>query len=441
MKQDSDTESATPRPTIPDHGRFSTVFALLTRIRPVDVVRWGLVAMAYGLVGWLLWNTRQALLPFLIGAVLIYLMLPLVNWLSKRMPRWTAILVVYVVALLILIGILAYIIPLLVVQTRQLLTTIPSIPVEDISSRFDELLGLYEKRVPPQVRTVVEDGINNALERLKVNLVSYGQEIGTLVFNSVVQIINTVIFVLGLIVVPIWMFHVMYDYRTIERMVNRVVPKQARNDFWAIARMVDRLLSSYIRGQAMLSLAVGGAVGIGLVIIGALGFKVNYILLLAVIAGLAEFIPVIGPILGAIPAVTVGLFVSPDTVVAVIVVFVVVQALESAFLVPRVIGDSVGIHPAVIMILMIIAGHMFGLIGILLVAPAAAILRDTFLYVYGRLQGMPCPADAVPDFDDIEGSTGLLPDHSPRRSDRLQEQRESVSVLHDRSSCEGQGEQ
>jgi predicted PurR-regulated permease PerM len=216
------------------------------------------------------------------------------------------------------------------------------------------------------------------------------------------QVINTVVFVLGLIIVPIWMFHVMYDHRTIQRMLDRVVPDKVRNDFWAIARLVDSLLSSYIRGQVTLSIVVGSAVGVGLFLIGLFGFKVNYILLLAVIAGLTEFIPVIGPVLGAIPAVVIALFVSPGTVVAVIIVYAAIQALESAFLVPRIIGDSVGIHPAVIMILMIIAGQIFGFLGILLVAPISAMSRDVFLYVYGRLKGRPCPPGVLPRYDDDE---------------------------------------
>ena len=385
---------------------------------PFHIARWVLTAVAYGAVAWLLWNSRQALLPFVVGAILIYLMLPLVSWLNKHMARWAAILVVYLVTLLLLVGMLAYIIPLLIVQTRQLLETIPNFTMEDITSESKQLLSLYEERVPAQVRQVIEEGLNNTLESIKANLVSYGQNFGTFVFSSILQVINTVVFVLGLIVVPIWMFHVMYDHRTIQRMLDRVVPDRVRNDFWAIARLIDSLLSSYIRGQVTLSIAVGSAVGAGLVIIGLFGFKVNYILLLAVIAGLTEFIPVVGPVLGSIPAVIVALFVSPGTVVAVIIVYAAVQALESAFLVPRIIGNSVGIHPAVIMILMIIAGQIFGFLGILLVAPVSAMSRDVFLYIYGRLRGRPSPPGVLPSYDDDDDESPAEGEQQPAAEEK-----------------------
>ena len=112
-------------------------------------------------------------------------------------------------------------------------------------------------------------------------------------------------------------------------------------------------------------------------------------MLLAIIAGITEFIPVLGPILGAIPAILLSLFISPQTALAVLVVYVVVQQLENNILVPRIVGESVGVHPAILTVALIAMGQVFGLLGVVLSAPLCAIARDLFIYVYARLGGAP----------------------------------------------------
>ncbi|NTV64576.1 MAG: AI-2E family transporter, partial [Oscillochloris sp.] len=124
--------------------------------------------------------------------------------------------------------------------------------------------------------------------------------------------------------------------------------------------------------------------------------NVNYILLLAVIAGFTELIPVIGPILGAVPAVILGFIDSPTTGVAVLILYILIQQLENNFLVPRIVGDSVGLHPSILMVLLVVCSQVFGLAGAILSAPMGAISRDVFSYLYGRLSEPPLPAGLLP---------------------------------------------
>jgi predicted PurR-regulated permease PerM len=120
-----------------------------------------------------------------------------------------------------------------------------------------------------------------------------------------------------------------------------------------------------------------------------LGFNVDFILLLAITAGLTEFIPYIGPLLGAIPAVLVGLTDSPTTALAVAVLYFVIQQLENQFLVPRIVGDSLNVHPAILMMTLLIGASLLGILGVILSAPLTAIGRDVFLYLYNRLKDPP----------------------------------------------------
>jgi predicted PurR-regulated permease PerM len=343
------------------------------------------VGMLLG-IGWVLWNARQALIPFLVGGFFVYLLLPLVNRLSRILPRWIAIILVYLVSLILLSSIVAYIIPILVFQTRQLLGNIPDFSMEDLTEQARQLLDTYEQTVPAQVREPIQESINSGFERLKTNLISYVQDAGTFVFSSAMQFINTVLFLLGLVVVPVWMFYVLHDYHRVHQAVDRVLPPWLRPDFWAIVRIIDHILGSYLRGQILLGVIVGSGAGMGLLVMRyGFGFEIEYILLLAVIAGCAELIPVIGPIIGAIPAVVVGLFDSPFTAFVVALLYLGVQIIESNILIPRILGESVGIHPALLIILIIIASQLFGLVGVFFVAPAIAIGREVFLYLYRRL--------------------------------------------------------
>ncbi|MFP4440257.1 MAG: AI-2E family transporter [Chloroflexaceae bacterium] len=371
-----------------------------------QIARWLLVLGAlYGL-GWLLWASWSVLLPFQIGLVLAYLVLPLVNNLNRQMPRWAAILTVYLGGLVVAIGFFGYIVPPLINQINQFIGLLRNVRLEEISGLANEWikqLQAYHETIPEAVRTPLEEGFGQAVERLQSNLTTYVQELGTFLLTSVLQVVNTVTFLLGFLIVPFWLFYVLKDERDGFAALNNVLPENIRADFWAILRIFNRIFSSYIRGQLLLGLVVGLVAGLGLFILGLFGLEVDSILLLAIIAGTTELIPVIGPVIGAIPAITLGFFDSVTTGVAVTILYVAIQQLENNFLVPRIVGESVGIHPAILMVLLVVLGHAFGLIGIILSAPLAAVVRDTFIYVNGRLSDPPRPA-------------GLLPERASRRT-------------------------
>lgn len=356
------------------------------------VLRWLLVGAASVLILGIIWSTRTVLLPFAIGLVLVYLLLPIVNFLSRYIPRWGAILLSYLGVLLILVGMGAYIVPLLIVQVKQFMSSLPTFSVEDATAQLRNLFGHYEEIVPEAVRETLQEGIDKSLTQLKENVVSYAQEAGTFLFSGVLQIINTVLFLVGLVIIPVWMFYVINDYQAGIKKLDKMLPSWMRSDFWAVATIVNRLLENYIRGQFLLCLVVGLAVGIGLSMLRLFGFNIEYILMLAVIAGLTELIPIVGPYLGAIPAIFIAVFDSPSTVLAVVILYTIIQVVENNVLIPRIIGDSLGIHPVFMILLMIIASHLFGLIGIVLAAPVSAMARDVFFYVYRRLGGQPGPS-------------------------------------------------
>jgi predicted PurR-regulated permease PerM len=362
------------------------------------IAKWLLVGGVVGFLIWFFWSARAALPPFIVGIVLTYIMIPSVNRLNRHMPRWVAILLVYMGTILFLIGLASFGLPMLIDQAKELINLVDTFDVQNVMKTRDAVMirmqSIYEM-LPDSITAYTEDSVPNYIEMIQRNVITYGQDLLAFLIGRVLQVANTVIFIFGMVIVPVWMFHLINDYRSGYQVVNSLLPKQIRTDVWAIAKIIDRVLGSYIRGQLVLSIAVGSAAGLGLSVLSMFGLKVDYILLLAVIAGITEFVPVIGPVLGAIPAIIFGLFSSPATVIAVMILYLGIQVLENTFLVPRIVGDSVGIHPAVLIIMMTISAQVFGVLGVILVAPVLAISRDIFIYLYRRINGELVPTEVA----------------------------------------------
>jgi predicted PurR-regulated permease PerM len=366
--------------------------SMLTRAAPYIrlAARWLLVALAIYVVCWLLWSASPALLPFVIGLILAYLLLPLVNLLDRSMPRWLAILLVYLGGIGAIAGSIAYIAPPVADQIEQLIDSIPS--VDRLQELGNTLLQQYRSSVPESIRQPFEEGIRNALTTARANIGSYITGTGEFLFSQVLRVLNTVTFLVGFLIIPIWMFYILNDQDKGRAFIDRLLHPRIRADFWNILGITNQVMSDYIRGQLILGVAVGVMVGVGLLLLQLLGFHVPYILLLSIIAGITELIPIIGPVLGAVPGVLLGFFVDVPTGLAVLVVYIVVQQLENNFLVPRIIGESVGIHPAILTVVLIAMGQVYGLLGVILAAPLSAIGRDLFVYIYRRLGGLPADA-------------------------------------------------
>lgn len=404
------------------------MIALPFRVTPRQIGRTALVLAAIYGVGWLLWSARSALTPFIFGAVLAYLFLPLVNRLNRQVPRWAAILLVYLLVLILVVTFFAFLVPPLIDQLAQAIDALPSIPqiqgwADMLLVEYRQILANLPDNVRPQVQEVVGGLLTQGLNTLRSNFVDYMQSVGRFLLDSVLSVANTVSFLLGFFLVPFWLFYVLMDQRAGSDTLNRTMPPWVRRDFWGIVSIVNRDFSGYLRGQLLLGLAVGSAAGIGLFVLSLFGLRVPYILLLAVIAGITELVPVIGPIIGSVPAIILGFLDSPTTGVAVLLLYVAIQQLENNFLVPRIVGESVGLHPAVLMVLLVVCAQVFGLAGAILSAPMGAVARDVFTYLYGRLSDPPTPAGQLPErLRDAPGTPAqppmplVDPDSEPDRS-------------------------
>jgi predicted PurR-regulated permease PerM len=362
------------------------------------VARVVLVVLALLGIAWLFIVSWSALLPFQLGVVVAYLILPFVNRLEHFIPRWASIIVVYIGGIALSVTAIAFLIPPLVGQATQALERLPS--VDEIEEQVQEIFAAveaYRSALPAEVAEPIDEAIAQTVGSLQRNITTYTREALAFLVNSTVGLINTFNFVFGFLIVPFWIFYVLKDERQGRDTLNDLLPTSIRADFWAILTIIDRIFSGYIRGQLFLGLMVGLAAWVGLTALNLAGFEIQYVLLLAVIAGVTELIPLVGPVIGAVPAVIIALFDSPTTALAVLALYILIQQLENSLLVPRIVGESVGIHPAVLIIVLVLCTQVLGFFWIILAAPIAAVLRDVFRYMHGRLSDPPRPAGVLPD--------------------------------------------
>jgi predicted PurR-regulated permease PerM len=356
---------------------------------PVPSRRVLVLVAGVALLAALFWLGRDVLAPFVVGILIVYLLDPLVERLARisvagrRIPRALLIVLVYLVATLMLVELALLIVGPLVEQVRALAKDGPAY-VDDLNARLAELLGWWNRLDLP---ADVKEAIDKAIADLVNNLGSLVPTILRPVFSSVLGFVGSIF---GYLIIPVWTFWILKDRPAIVRGFDRVLPAGWRADTWATLGIVRRVFGSWIRGQLFLGLVVGAATFVGLMVLGTLVDPVfsRYAVLLAVIAGLLELLPVIGPIIAAVPAVLLGATAGLPGVVAALILYFAIQQLENTILVPKIQGDATNLHPAVVIFSLILGGAIAGLLGAILALPIAATLRDLYVYAFRRAGGM-----------------------------------------------------
>jgi predicted PurR-regulated permease PerM len=366
----------------------------LRAVTPARLVRFLLVVVALAAIARLIIAAWATLLPFLVGALLAYVLLPLMTLLDRWLPRWLAIVLVFAVFVVVLALALAFLIPPLIHQFTALVQSLPNATaMSRLLQRFDTWL----KALPPQAQQAVNNALQQGETALKSNLDDLIKGTVRVVFGLVTSVLNTVLFLAGFIIVPFWLFYVLKDEQRGRRAFVRWLPPWLRPDVVGVLRTIDHVLSGWLRGQIVLSAFLGAAVFVGLRALTLLGVQgLNYILLISVFVALTSPIPFVGSYLSAVPPVLMALLGGGvRDAVLVVALFVVVQNIQDNVLSPRIMGQSLNIHPAIVMPLVLIMGR-YGILWIILAGPVAALARDLFLYVYRRFGDPPRPAGVLP---------------------------------------------
>ncbi len=296
--------------------------------------------------------------PLLFALMVYYIFRPMVRFLcQKKVPKTPSILIVFFVFLLIfsLVGIYAG--SLIVKESQQLVDDMPQI-LERAKIKADELVK--NKNIA-------------ALFSGKVNeqLTSYAKSVFPAVKDGLVNAASAVASAASvLVVVPFILFYLLRDGRKFYAKTITLIPAKYRSNVASIIKDTDKTLSNYITGQALIALILGVLSYVGYLIVG-----VKYSFILAFLVMITSFIPMLGAIIGVVPAFFVGLSVSPFMALKVLIVAVVVQQLEGNFISPNLMGKRLAIHPLTIIILFLGAASLYGFIGMLIAVPAYAAFK------------------------------------------------------------------
>ena len=340
------------------------------------------VALLVGV--YIAWQARFALLPFALGGIAVYLLTPVVDRMASLVPakshrgdvvrRGVSVLALYLMVGLVLVGFGVALVPVAADQIARFVDELPDL-LTDARDEFNALLTEYHDRVP----IAAQERIGAYVEEWSDGLAS---AIAATARGWLAWLTGTLGLLIGLLAIPFWMFYVLRDRHFVAKNFLQAIPASAHADVSNVLLMADRMIGRYIRAQIMLGVVVGSAVGLGLTVMG-----VELSLALGLFAGVTELIPIIGPWLGAVPAVVIVAATEPDLLPWVVLLYVVVQQLENNLLVPRVHGHALDLHPAMIIMLLVVAGAAFGFIGLIVIVPLSAILRELFWYADHRFTG------------------------------------------------------
>jgi predicted PurR-regulated permease PerM len=276
----------------------------------------------------------------------------------------------------------AFAVPPIANQTRDFISQLPELGAA-ISNLQRSLFEWYQSLpLPADLRATLDESIRNAEG-------AFGEAIRQILGPAVSTVLRTAGFVVGLVVIPVWLFFVLKDRERLPAAVEGSLPEAWRPDARNVLGLFAGVGGRWVRGQLVLGVAIFVATLIGLTILTLIGFTEfgEFTLVLALIAGVLEWFPIIGPIISAVPAILIGLSISPPAAVAAAILYAAIQQLENNLLVPKVIGDAVNLHPAVLILALVAGGALFGIGGAILAAPTVAIGRDLYRYIFRRLHG------------------------------------------------------
>lgn len=305
---------------------------------------------------------RDALALLFIAVIFAAAVDPLVDWLQKRrLPRAVSILMIYVVLIAIFSLVIVMMIPPVTEQIGQIISHFPAY-YEKVSLGIH---SLQEKAVTGQV-AVGNDSLINALESLSLTLAQTTKSI----FVTITSIFGGL---MSLLIVLVITFYLTVEEHALKKFIEFLLPGKHREYAMDLIERMQYKVGMWLRGQLLLSVIVGALTYIGLSILG-----VKYALLLALIAGILEIVPYLGPLLSAIPAVVVAFSDSPLKLLLVIVLYLVIQQAENNIIVPKLMSKMVGLNPIVVIMAILIGMKLGGVIGALLGVPVAAAIGVYF---------------------------------------------------------------
>ena len=313
-----------------------------------------------------LWGAIKAAAPFFIGLLIAWLLDPAVTWLQKKkVKRVVGAIVVFCVFIFIVYLFFRLIIPMLYSQINEFVATIPSLLVS-VSNWIDSLFNRLN--ATGMNFTSIENNIYKTIDTLGSNLTTSLPTTAMNVISSLVSSIGN--FLIGLIVG----FYLLIDFDRVKHLGD-FVPRKYHKSLSNILGKLNATLKNFVQGTLLISLIV--------IVLSAIGYSIVKLptpLLFAIICGITNIIPYVGPWIGGAICVIVGFTVSPMVGVLSAIIAFAIQQIDSIILQPLVMSKTMKLHPVVVMVGLLIFGYFFGIIGMILATPIMSIIKILLNY-------------------------------------------------------------
>ena len=341
-----------------------------------DSTKWLVILGSLAVFAWILYRFSRIISPLAIAFILAYVLNPLVRFVTTKtkLSRTWAVVSVYLALIVILGLVLGFFVPNLIQQVRNINVDFQNI-VDGISRFFERPLfffGFYIDllEVYKEVSGALENMISPLASRTVSFLIDLASGFAWFIFVLIVS------------------FYLLKDADKLISSFEGLLPTEYREEVRQLVEEINAIWSSFFRSQLVLCGVVGALVGVLLAAVG-----VRNALILGILAGVLEIIPNIGPTIAAVPAVLIAYFQGSNHLplsngwfaLLVIGIYVVIQQLENNFLVPRIIGRSLNLHPLVVIIGVIAGASLAGILGMFVAAPFLATLRVIGRYIYNKL--------------------------------------------------------
>ncbi|WP_160035224.1 AI-2E family transporter [Paenibacillus sp. An7] len=314
---------------------------------------------------------RTIVIPILLTGVVYYLLNPLVDILERRgLKRIYSILILYLLIAAIITIVILAVVPVVRQQIEDLILNFPRY-YENVAFQFEQFIG-------SQYLTQIQSAVNFDLDTMIQDLSKQASTILDTTFSGIGGFLGILTeTVLTIVTVPFILFYLLKDGKKLPNYLLSFLPTKMRPGTTRILAESNHQISSYIRGQIIVSFCIGVLLYIGYVIIG-----LDYALILAVIAAFTSVVPYLGPAIAITPALLVAAFTSPVMLLKMIAVWTIVQLIEGKFISPQIMGKSLKVHPITIIFVILTAGNLFGVVGILLAVPGYAVLKVLFTHLF-----------------------------------------------------------
>lgn len=296
--------------------------------------------------------------PILIAIILAYLLNPFVSYFERKLTRLYALAIISGMIMISFILLIYFLVPMLINEIKSFNKMIPQFII--LIKNTIKYVNSYLENIG--LSGIILNSFNKYIASMEITSIHF-------LNNSPTLIKNLFINVGWMIIIPILSFYILKDKEYFINGILYIIPMNQRNTVRRIGKEIHEILTSYIKGQFLISFTIGLLTGIGLFLIGE-----KYSFILGLIMGICNIIPYFGPIIGAIPILLIAIIHSNKTFIEALLVILIIQQVESSYIAPKIISKSVGIHPVYVIVTLITGELLMGLFGMLISVPTILII-------------------------------------------------------------------